>query len=475
MAEQRIALIGGGLAGPLLSIYLAKRGFNVDVYERRSDMRRSGSMEGRSINLALSTRGIHALREVGLDREILNLAIPMKGRMMHALDGKLTFQPYGKDESEVIYSISRAQLNIALMDAAERTGQVAFHFQARCTGMDVEAGELRLRDETTKKEYFVRAAPIIGADGSASALRESLKKSGRLDYSETYLEHGYKELTIPAGSNGKFLMEPNALHIWPRKTFMLIALPNVDGSFTCILFYPFSAKGAGPPHRIKEGLRGSASSGKGKESFETLDTFERVHEFFQKQFPDALMLMPSLTENFFANPTGSMVTVRSFPWHVEGKVLLLGDSSHAIVPFFGQGMNCAFEDCTVFNECLGTFGSDWERVFQEFEKSRKPNCDAIAEMALENFIEMRDLVADPKFLFRKKVELELEKRFPSVFISRYGMVTFHRIPYAIALERGKVQDKILSELCDGIESIEEVDWRKAKGLVGGLGISRRIT
>jgi kynurenine 3-monooxygenase len=441
--EQRITLIGGGLAGPLLSIYLARSGFAVDVYERRADMRTGGSTEGRSINLALSTRGIHALRQVGLERDILSLAIPMKGRMMHAVDGTLTFQPYGKDETEVIYSISRAQLNIALMDAAERTGKVRFHFHTRCTGMDFATGELHLRDEMAKRQFSLRTKPVIGTDGSASVLRESMRREGLANYTEDYLEYGYKELSIPPAAGGRFAMEPNALHIWPRKTFMLIALPNLDGSFTAILFYPL----------------------KGEGSFETLDRPARIRDFFQAQFPDALALMPWLEKNFVVNPTGSMVTVRCFPWHVADTLLLLGDASHAIVPFFGQGMNCAFEDCTVFMEYFGRCGDDWESLFREFEQSRKPHCDAIAEMALENFVEMRDLVADPNFLFRKKVELELEKRFPTTFIPRYGMVTFHRVPYAIALERGKIQDRILNLVCDKVARIEDVDWDKAERLI----------
>lgn len=440
---QTVVLVGAGLAGPLLSIYLARRGFRVEVYERRLDARKTGHPEGRSINLALSMRGIFALREVGLDREILSIAVPMKGRMMHPVSGERTFQPYGKDESEVIYSISRAELNTALLNAAERTGNVAFHFGQRCLGMDFREGTVLLRDEMTGKEYTLRADPVIGTDGTASALRLSMQNARSTESTEISLDYGYKELTIPSNPGGRFGMEANALHIWPRRTFMLIALPNQDGSFTCILFYPL----------------------KGKESFETLDTSERVRQFFMNQFPDAFAMMPSAVENFFVNPTGSMVTVYSYPWHVGGKVLLLGDSSHGIVPFFGQGMNCAFEDCIVLNELLDRQGSGWESIFAEFGRTRKPNTDAIAEMALENFVEMRDLVADPRFLLRKKVELEMERRFAGTFIPRYGMVTFHRIPYALARDRGKIQDTILEELCASVERVEDVDWKKAETLV----------
>jgi kynurenine 3-monooxygenase len=443
MSSQRITLIGGGLAGPLLAMYLARRSFTVDMYERRADMRNGSAAEGRSINLALSTRGIYALKEIGLDRDILNIAIPMRGRMIHAVDGDLRFQPYGKDETEVIYSVSRSRLNIALLDAAEATGNVSMRFHTRCTGMEFHTNDIFLRNELTGEESAVRTTPVIGTDGSASALRLSMRaQQGFIDRQDV-LEYGYKELTIPASANGDFQMEPNALHIWPRKTFMLIALPNIDRTFTCILFYPF----------------------KGEESFEHLTTEDEVGRFFRAYFPDALRLMPSAVENFFSNPTGAMVTVRCSPWHVGGKALLLGDAAHAIVPFFGQGMNCAFEDCTELNGCLDRYGADWERVFEEFERLRKPNADAIATLALENFVEMRDLVADPRFLLRKSVELELERRLPGVFISKYGMVTFHRIPYSIAQERGRIQDRLLSELCEGIDRVEDVDWEKAETMI----------
>jgi len=439
---ETISLIGAGLNGPLLALGLVKRGFNVDIYERRPDMRRVRMSAGRSINLALSTRGIHALSEAGLWNEMRKIVIPMKGRMMHSATSELTFQPYGKDETEVINSISRAELNIALMNAAEEQG-VKIHFQQRCTGIDLKTGTLQLRDEGTGEDRTLESSVVIGCDGSASAVRGEMLKLSRFNYSQQHLDYGYKELTIPAGPNGKHVLETNALHIWPRGNYMLIALPNVDGTFACILFLPFE----------------------GRDSFATLTTHAGVREFFQLRFPDAVPLMPDVADIFFANPTGTMVTIKCSPWHVEGRVLLLGDAAHAIVPFFGQGINCGFEDCTCLLELVDPHGTDWERVFREFENARKVNCDAIADLAVENFVAMRDRVADPRFLFRKKVELALEAKYPGLFVPKYAMVTFHRIPYATALKRGQVQGRILTELCDSIESIEDLDWSKADRLI----------
>ncbi|MBI3659719.1 FAD-dependent monooxygenase [Candidatus Acetothermia bacterium] len=440
---KKITLIGAGPAGSLLSTFLAKRGFQVEIYERRPDMRRVQISAGRSINLAISTRGIHALQEAGLWETINKIAVPMKGRMMHSVKGELAFQPYGKDETEVIYAVSRAELNKALMTEAEKQPGVTIYFSERCTGMDFKTGDVRLRNETTGQERVIKCETVIGTDGSASAIRTDMLKVGRFNFSQEYLEHGYKELTIPPGSNGAFQVEKNALHIWPRHTYMLIALPNFDGSFGCIFFFPFE----------------------GEESFANLDTEAKVLDFFKTQFPDAIPLMPDLTKEFFVNPTGSMVTIRCNPWHVNEKALLIGDAAHAIVPFFGQGVNCAFEGCIQVAALIDQYNTDWEKIFSEFEKMRKINTDAIAELALENFIEMRDRVADPKFLFKKKVEHALEKKYPDLFVPKYSMVTFHRLPYSVALSRGRIQDRILSELCGSIEQIEDLDWRKAEQLI----------
>jgi kynurenine 3-monooxygenase len=441
--RDNITLIGSGLTGPLLAISLAQRGFPVQLYERRPDMRRVRISAGRSINLALSTRGIHALREAGLWGEIANILIPMRGRMMHSVTGELTFMPYGKDETEFINSVSRAELNISLMNAAEKAG-VSIRFNERCSGVDLRSGVVHLRNEDTGAAWVVDSKVVIGADGGTSAVRTEMLKLPRFNFSQQYLDYGYKELTIPAGTDGRHVFETHALHIWPRGTFMLIALPNIDGTFGCILFLPFEG---------------------GDISCEALDSEAKVLSFFEVQFPDALRLMPNLIENYFGNPTGVMVTVKCSPWHVDGKVLLLGDAAHAIVPFFGQGMNCAFEDCTYFLELLDRYGSDWPVLFSAFEKARKADTDAIADLAIENFVEMRDRVADPRFLFRKKVELELEKKYPGRFVPKYAMVTFHRTPYSIAAQRGAVQDRMLGELCDSVQRLEDIDWRKADALV----------
>ena len=439
---DKIALIGSGLTGPLLAISLSQRGVEVEIYERRPDIRRVRASAGRSINLAISTRGIHALREVGLWDSMRSIVVPMRGRMMHSVAGDLTFQPYGKDEIEVINSISRADLNAALMEAAEAHG-VTIRFGERCVGFDLQTGAVRLRNEETGRETIVKPNITIGADGSASAIRTEMLKLQRFNFAQQYLDYGYKELTIAAAPGGGHRLEPHALHIWPRGSFMLIALPNVDGTFACILFLPFE----------------------GSSSFASLDSGTKVLDFFRTHFPDAVQLMPHLQENYFGNPTGSMVTIRCSPWHVNGKALLLGDAAHAIVPFFGQGMNCAFEDCTCFLELLDRHGAVWSDLFREFEHTRRANTDSIAELALENFVEMRDRVADPQFLFQKKVELALQARYPRLFVPKYSMVTFHRIPYSVAHARGKIQDRLLTALCNSVSRIEDLDWQKAETLI----------
>jgi kynurenine 3-monooxygenase len=441
-AADKITLIGAGLNGPLLAILLARRGLAVEIFERRPDMRRVRMSAGRSINLAVSTRGIYALQQAGLWEGMRNVIIPMKGRMMHSIAGELTFQPYGKNEAEVINSISRAELNIALMNAAENHG-ATIHFNQRCTGYDLKSGAIRVRNEDTGEEKTRETEVVIGCDGSASAIRGEMLRLSRFNFSQQYLDYGYKELTIPAGSHGEHVLETHALHIWPRGNHMLIALPNIDGTFACILFLPFE----------------------GTDSFAGLTTQAQVIQFFESRFPDAVPLMPQLAGNYFANPTGVMVTIKCSPWHVEGRALLLGDAVHAIVPFFGQGLNCGFEDCTCLLDLLDRHGADWPRVFREFEHERKVNTDAIADMAIENFTEMRDRVADARFLFRKKVELALEAKYPGFFVPKYAMVTFHRIPYSVALARGKVQELMLAELSESINRIEDIDWDKADRLI----------
>jgi kynurenine 3-monooxygenase len=441
-APDKVTLIGAGLNGPLLAILLMQRGFAVEIFERRPDMRTVRMSAGRSINLALSTRGIHGLQQAGLWDKMRSIIIPMKGRMMHSVAGDLTFQPYGKDDREVINSISRAELNIALINAAEAQG-ADIHFNQRCNGFDLKTGSVRLRNEDSGEETTRESGVVIGCDGSASSIRTEMLKLPRFNFSQQYLDYGYKELTIPASNEGKHLLETHALHIWPRGNHMLIALPNIDGTFACILFLPFD----------------------GKDSFAELITPADVTQFFHSRFPDTLPLMPQLADNYFANPTGAMVTIKCSSWNVEGKALLMGDAAHAIVPFFGQGLNCGFEDCTSLLTLLDRHGANWPRVFTYFEQERKLNTDAIADMAIENFTEMRDRVADSRFLLRKKVELALEGKYPRLFVPKYSMVTFHRIPYSVALARGVVQDRMLAELCDPINRLEDLDWDKADRVI----------
>jgi kynurenine 3-monooxygenase len=439
---KSVTLIGAGLTGPLLGLGLVRRGFKVDIYERRPDMRRVRMSAGRSINLALSTRGIYALQQAGLWGGMQKIIIPMRGRMMHSAESALTFQRYGKDDSEVINSISRSDLNIALMNAAESQG-VSIHFEHRCAGIELKSATVQVRNEQSGKENTVESDVVIACDGSGSAVRGAMLKRSRFNFSQQHLDYGYKELTIPSSPDGKHALETNALHIWPRGNYMLIALPNVDGTFACILFLPFE----------------------GPDSFGQLGTDADVTGFFKQRFPDAAALMPGLADNFFANPTGAMVTIKCSPWHAEGRALLLGDAAHAIVPFFGQGINCGFEDCTVLLELVDRHQGNWDRIFEEFERARKVNTDAIADMAVDNFVEMRDRVADPRFLLRKKVEMALEAKYPGVFVPEYSMVTFHRVPYATAQHRGHLQDRVLAELCEGIDRIEDLDWNRAEQLV----------
>ncbi len=442
-SQQHLLLVGAGLAGSLLGIYLARRGYRVSIVERRPDMRKTAVSAGRSINLALSARGIHALTETGVADEVMRHAIPMRGRMIHSTERELSYQPYGKNESEAIYSISRGDLNAALMTAAESYDGVTISFNRRCDSIDFESGSATFTNLLTGEEETLEGDAIIGVDGAFSAVRSRYFFETRFNYSQQYLDHGYKELTIPPGNNGSFALEKHALHIWPRHSYMLIALPNADGSFTCTLFFPFH----------------------GSPSFDSLSDERKVREFFREQFPDALELMPSLEDDFISNPTGSLVTVRCNPWHLGGRVLLLGDAAHAIVPFFGQGMNAAFEDCSVLDQCIETYGGDWAAIFPAMTKMRRENCDAIADMAIDNFIEMRDKTADLEFLLRKKAEKALEERFPARFVPKYSMVTFRRVPYSLALKRGEIQTGILDELLEGIHRVEDINWKKAELLI----------
>lgn len=413
--DTPVTIVGAGLAGTLLACMLGKSGRIVTLYERRPDPRIHGQEAGRSINLALSVRGLHALREIGLEREVVQSSILMPGRMIHARDGSLAFQRYGKDDTEALHSVSRAGLNLKLIEATAKYPNVHLRFAERCTNFDFLSGELEFGNEKVSTEF------VIGADGAFSPVRSSMQKQERFDYSQDFLTHGYKELTIPAGPNGSFRIEKNALHIWPRGNFMMIALPNQDGSFTCTLFWPFE----------------------GPNSFAALKTETDVLAYFREQFPDAVPLIPTLGRDFLTNPTGSLVTIRCRPWSVADRVVLVGDACHAVVPFLGQGMNAAFEDCTVLCESLQRHSSDRRKALVEYESRRKEHVDALADMCIDNFIEMRDTVGSWFFRLRKRWSILLNKLFPNWYVPLYTMIEFTRIPYADARRRARRQDRIV--------------------------------
>lgn len=438
MKKKNIVIVGAGLVGSLLSIYLAKRGHRVRLFERRGDMRQMQVEAGRSINLALSDRGILALEKVGLAEDIREISIPMHGRQIHNADGSTAFQPYGK-EGQFINSVSRGELNKKLMDLAEKNG-VEIRFNEKCTTIDWKKNEISFENSNTRDITEEYADLIFGADGaySASRLQHHLQHE-KFDYHQYYIDCGYKELLIPAGENGSFLIEKNALHIWPRRDFMLIALPNLDGSFTCTLFFPFE----------------------GPLSFGALNTEDKVMEFFKTTFPGIPELIPDLTAQYARNPVSSLVTVKCFPWIREDRFALIGDAAHAVVPFFGQGMNCGFEDCRILDEIIDTHGDDWSAILSEYQLSRKPDADAIADMAVNNFIEMRAKTADPKFLLQKKIEAKLHEKFPEKWIPAYSQVTFSpHIRYSEALARGQRQEEIMSRIMVR-EDVEE-KWESSE-------------
>ncbi len=441
--SDRLVICGAGLAGALLATLLARRGYQVSVFERRPDPRGQGYAGGRSINLALAERGMQALRLAGLERQILEQAVMMRGRMVHAVDGSTQLQRYGRDDSEVIWSVHRGRLNLTLLDAAQAAG-ARLHFDQRLLDVDFEAGIARVHDERTGTQCAIEAPVIIGADGAGSALRTAMEAVCPLGARFEPLGHAYKELEIPPAADGGFRIEANALHIWPRGGYMCIALPNVEHSFTVTLFLP--NEGPAP-------------------SFASLTSAADVQALFARDFADTLPVIPDLLGDFFGNPTGVLGTLRMDRWHLDGQALLLGDAAHAIVPFHGQGMNCAFEDCIALDALLA-HSHDYSAVFAAFERERKPNAHAIAQMALENYIEMRDLVDDPAFLLRKQIERALAERHPGVFVPRYAMVSFRRTPYATAMARGAIQWQIVDRLARDCTHFAQVDLTLADPMIG---------
>ncbi len=430
--NKEATIIGAGLVGSLLSIYLSKRGYKVTIYERRGDMRIEKTIAGRSINLALSDRGIKALEEVGIMDAIRKICIPMHGRQIYNADGSSAYQPYGND-GQFINAVSREDLNKQLMSLAEAHG-VQLLFNQKCERIDWKNKDIVFENGINHQLSTINFQLLFGADGAYSAARLNHQlQNDRFQYQQFYIDYGYKELHIPAGQQGEFLLEKNALHIWPRGNFMMIALPNMDGSFTCTLFFPFN----------------------GEPSFASLDTKEKLRHFFDETFADASPIMPTLIDDFFLNPTSSLVTVKCFPWIREDNFTLIGDAAHAIVPFFGQGMNCGFEDCVVLNSLIDKHDEKWDAILNEFQELRKPDADAIADLALNNFVEMRDKVTDPKFLLQKKIENWFSKKHPDKWIPAYAQVTFSpHIRYSEALRKGKSQDSIMQEVLalPGIEN-----------------------
>ncbi|MEZ5472627.1 MAG: NAD(P)/FAD-dependent oxidoreductase [Marinicella sp.] len=438
---QHLVIIGAGLVGSMHANYLARRGYQVTVYEQLPDIRIEAIPAGRSINLALANRGIDALDRLGLMDQVSPLLIPMQGRMLHNEQGDLKFQSYGQKPEEVIYSVSRAGLVSLLRDAAEAKG-VVFKFKSECVDIDFDNNKCTQKNIITEQTTVVSFDYLIGADGGGSQVRESMKGLHETEYTANILDHSYKELNIPAGSDGSFQMEKEALHIWPRNDFMLIGLPNPDATFTVTLFMP----------------------NEGSISFASVNDKVTLNQLFDEQFADVKALIPDLEDDYFNNPTGYLGTIRCNDWHYKN-VVLSGDAAHAIVPFHGQGMNAGFEDCVAMEKALNKYNDDWDLAMPAFVESRMANSNAIADMALENYVEMRSSVNDPKFHLKKAIAFELEKRLPEYFIPRYSMVMFHLIPYATAFARGKIQFKILDSLVEGIDGIEQVDFERAERMV----------
>ena len=450
--KKEVTIIGGGLVGSLLSIYLLKRGYKTAVYERRPDIRKEQSIAGRSINLTLSDRGIKALGETGILDDIKSIAMPMYGRLMHNTDNSIAYQPYGK-EGQCLYAVPRTGFNQKLINLAEQMG-AKFYFNENCTNIDWDKNNISFVNTKTNDPSVVNSTLTFGSDGAYSTSRHAHNlQQNHFQYEKDYIDYAYKELTIPAGPAGEFLMRSNALHIWPRGNYLMIAMPNINGSFTCTLFLPFE----------------------GELSFNSLDSKEKVNSFFENNFSDAWPLMPSLTEEFFVNPTASLVTIKCFPWVRGDKFTLIGDAAHAIVPFYGQGMNCGFEDCMVLNNLMDKYQDDnWQDLLKEFQHLRKPDADAIADLALNNFAELRDKVADHKFLLWKKIEASFSDKYPDKWIPAYSQVTFcPHIRYSEALQNGLKQEIIMQEIMDtpGIEHywdsdiIEKMILKKLNGKV----------
>jgi kynurenine 3-monooxygenase len=442
--DVQISVVGAGLAGTLMALFLAKRGYSTDLYEVRPDLRKNVLPAGRSINMAMSERGIHALKEIGVFDQIKSELIPMKGRMIHSINGETYFQPYGVKEAEVNYSISRSKLNELLLDAAEKHTNLKLHFNHKCMEYDFDHHMIHFSKLDEKNREIKIKSPItIGADGAFSHIRRSMLRLPRFNFSQEYLDWGYKELTIPPGPHGKHRIETNALHIWPRTNFMLIALPNRDGSFTCTLFLPYE----------------------GDESFKGLASKEDIETFFEMYFPDAKKLMPGLVSDYEHNPIGSMLNIQCSPWNHKGEVVLLGDAAHSMTPFFGQGMNSSFEDCRILSEYITRSEGDFEKAFTAFSTERKKDTDAICQMSRENFIEMRDSVGAEGFKIKKQMEHDLDEMYSELYCSRYRRVSFSNEPYSSVYTQGLKNEKVLLALLEHGKNIKELDAELVKKVI----------
>lgn len=424
--NKKVIIVGAGLVGSLWAVYLSKAGYSVTIYERRPDIRKADISAGKSINLALSTRGWKALDAVGVGDEIRKIALPMYGRMMHDLQGKLTYQPYGK-EDQAIFSVSRGKVNATMMDIAEKYGNATIHYNHDCRKVDLKNGIVYLVNSLTGEEIEDKADLVFGADGAFSAVRyNSMQKLDRFNYSQNFISDGYREILLPANPDGSYRMDINALHIWPRGRFMLIALPNEDGSFTCTLFMPHEG---------------------GENAFDKLNSKEAVNNFFKTTFPDFYEMMPNIADAWEDHPLSSLAIVRCHPW-AHGKTALMGDAAHATVPFYGQGMNAGFEDCTVLNDLMIKHNHNWSAIFDEYSRERKPDGDALQDLSLDNYYVMRDFVADPGFLLRKKIEAKFSTLYPEKWMPLYSQVTFSNIRYSVAYNQGQAQSKIMDEVME---------------------------
>jgi kynurenine 3-monooxygenase len=431
-AKKEVIIIGAGLVGSLWAVYLSKAGYSVTIYERRSDIRKAEISAGKSINLALSNRGWKALDAVGVGDEVRKIAIPMYGRMMHDLKGNLTYQQYGKD-GEAIFSVSRGKVNATMMDIAEKYGNATIHYNHECKRVDLKNGIVYLKNTITGEEFEHQAALVFAADGAFSAVRyNSMQKLDRFQYSQNYIADGYREILLPANPDGSYRMDKDALHIWPRGRFMMIALANEDGSFTCTLFMPHSG---------------------GEHAFDRLTSKEAIDNFFKEVFPDFYDMMPNIADAWEDHPLSSLAIIRSYPW-THGKTALMGDAAHATVPFYGQGMNAGFEDCTVLWDLMQKHNHDWTAIFDEYSRERKPDGDALQDLSLDNYYVMRDYVADPAFLLRKKIEAKFSELYPEKWMPLYSQVTFSEIRYSIAYKQGQVQNGIMDQVME-MPNIEE--------------------